>query len=269
MKKCGTFILSFVIATLFSCGGNNKSQTDSIADKKAQISCFELHESYKLSDMANNSPALTIDISLPVINTGNSLTDENINRTIAYTLFESQTTSIEKACNEFVETRKNEYMEFLPDYLNDKDNKMPMIWLNNSYNISGETRTGYKEYINYIILWDEFTGGAHPNSYYTVLNFNPKTGEEVVLQDILKDNYEEPLTELLISTLAADLEVENYEGIKEKGYLYPNADMYISNNYILEKEQIVFIYNKYDIAPYAVGDITISISYDKIKDLLK
>ena len=57
--------------------------------------------------------------------------------------------------------------------------------------------------------------------------------------------------------------------MKEKGYLYPNADMYISNNYILEKEQIVFIYNKYDIAPYAVGDITISISYDNIKDLLK
>ena len=45
--------------------------------------------------------------------------------------------------------------------------------------------------------------------------------------------------------------------------------MYISNNYILGREQIVFIYNKYDIAPYAVGDIMINISYDKLKDLLK
>lgn len=270
MKKCGTFIFSFIIATLFSCGGNNnRSQTNGIAKKGVQTSCYELHESYKLSNTANDSPTLTIDISLPVINTGNSSTNENINRTIAYTLFESQETSIEKVCNEFVETRKNEYMEFLPDYLNDKDSEMPMVWLNNSYNISGEVKIGYKDYINYIILWDEFTGGAHPNSYYTVLNFDPATGEEVVLQDILKENYEEPLTELLISTLAADLEVEDYEGIKEKGYLYPNADMYISNNYILEKEQIVFIYNKYDIAPYAVGDITISISYDNIKDLLK
>ena len=270
MKKCGIFIFSFIIAILFSCGGNNnKIQSENSTEKDICISRFELHKKYKLSEMAENSPTLTLDISLPLVKTGNTTADENINRTISYTLFESNEASVEKACSEFAETRQKEYMEFLPDYLNGKEGEMPMIWLNNSYNISGEAEIGYNDYINYIILWDEFTGGAHPNSYYTVLNFNPATGEEVVLQDILKENYEEPLIALLVSTLAADLNVDNYEDIKSNGYLYPNADMYISNNYILEKEQIVFIYNKYDIAPYAMGDIIINISYEKLKDLLK
>lgn len=254
---------------LFSCGGNDKAKTDSSAESNIKASRFELHNTFKLSDTASDSPALRIDISLPIVNTGNAVADENINRTISYTLFESQEPSVEKACKEFVATRKKEYMEFLPDYLNGKEGEMPMIWLNNSYNISGEMEVGYKDYINYIILWDEFTGGAHPNSYYTVLNFNSMTGEEIVLQDILKEEYEEPLTALLVNTLATDLQVDDSEGIRSKGYLYPNADMYISNNYILEKEQIVFIYNKYDIAPYAVGDIMIKISYEQLKDLLK
>ena len=271
MKKCGTFIFSFILATLFSCGGEKEKpqQPAETAGEEIRISQFELHEKHKLNLQATDSPALTIDISLPVITTGDSIADNNISRTIAYTLFENNGTSVRQAGKEFAATRKEEYMELRPEYLNHKEGDMPLVWFNNSYSINGEISIGYKDYINYLILWDEFTGGAHPNSYYTVLNFDPSTGEEVVLQDIFKENYEEPLTALLVSTLAADLQVENSEGLKSKGYLYSNSDMYISNNYILEKEQIVFIYNKYDIAPYAVGDIIINIGYDKLKDLLK
>ena len=45
--------------------------------------------------------------------------------------------------------------------------------------------------------------------------------------------------------------------------------MFISNNFILDNENIVFIYNKYEIAPYAFGDIMITVTYDELKDLLK
>ena len=270
MKKCGTFIFSFLAATLFSCGGEkNKVQPSETAENEISISQFELHEKHKLVQQAADSPVLAIDISLPIISTVDSTADNNMGRTIAYTLFESKETSVRQACKDFAGLRTREYMELRPGYLDHKEGDMPPVWFNNSYSITGDVEIGYKGYINYIILWDEFTGGAHPNSYYTVLNFNPENGEEVVLQDILKENYEEPLTKLLIATLAARLQVENCEGIRAKGYLYPDADMYISNNYILEKKQIVFIYNKYDIAPYAVGDIIINISYDKLKDLLK
>lgn len=271
MKKCGTFIFSLIAATLLSCGGGVKENVQQTETGKSEvkISQFDINERYKLSEMSADSPTLAINISLPVITTEKAEADSNISRTISYTLFASNEADLEDACKEFAAVRRNEYMELRPEYLNHKEGDMPLVWFNNSYNITGEIEVGYKDYINYIIFWDEFTGGAHPNSYYTVLNFNPATGEEVVLQDILKENYEEPLTALLTSTLATDLQVEDTEGIRSKGYLYPNADMYISNNYILGKEQIVFIYNKYDIAPYAVGDIMINISYDKLKDLLK
>ena len=117
-------------------------------------------------------------------------------------------------------------------------------------------------------MWEEFTGGAHPSSYYTVLNFNPETGEEIVLSDLLKEEYEEPLINILINNLAKQLQVDNIDGIKEKGYLNLDTDMFVSNNFILDKEQIIFIYNKYEIAPYALGDIMINVTYNELKKLL-
>ena len=145
---------------------------------------------------------------------------------------------------------------------------MPAVWFYNYYIANSEVEKGYKGYINYIIMWEEFTGGAHPSSFYTVLNFNPKTGEEIVLSDILKENYDIELTDILIKNLAKQLQVENIEGIREKGYLYQDCEMFVSNNFILDNEKIVFIYNKYEIAPYALGDIMINVTYDELKDLL-
>ena len=89
------------------------------------------------------------------------------------------------------------------------------------------------------------------------------------MSDLLKEEYEEPLINILINNLAKQLQVDNIDGIKEKGYLNLDTDMFVSNNFILDKEEITFIYNKYDIAPYSEGDIFVSLSYDSLKEILK
>ena len=270
MKKCAEIIFySFVIA-LFSCCGNEKKKSQETSDvREMTIIPFEYHETYKLSEQASDSPTLKFDFMLSLVDAGDSTVTSNINQAIAYTLFESTGNSIEDACEKFIAQHKTEYKELLPDYINSKENDMPEVWFYNYYLANCEAETGYKGCINYTILWEEFTGGAHPNSFYTVLNFNPETGEEIVLSDILKDNYEDALTDILIKNLAKQLQVENIEGIKDKGYLYQDNDMFISNNFILDSAKIVFIYNKYEIAPYAFGDIMITVTYDELKDILK
>lgn len=270
MKKY-TEIISYVfIALLFICCGNNtKKGNEANEDNSISIIPFEYHETFKLSEHAIESPTLKVDMSLSLVKTDDATVSNNINQAIAYTLFESHSNSVEEACEEFVAQCKKEYSELLPVYIDNKDNDMPSVWFYNYYNATSDVVEGYKGFINYIITWEEFTGGAHPNSYYTVLNFNLQSGEEVVLNDILKEGYEEPLTDILVKNLAKQLEVENIDGIKEKGYLYMDTEMFISNNFILDKEKIVFIYNKYEIAPYSAGDIMIETTYNELKDLMK
>ena len=270
MKKCAEIILySLVIAFFSCCHSETKKTKEAPREKAICVIPFEYHETYKLSEHASESPTLKFDFSLSLIEVGDSTATDNINQAIAYTLFESADKSIEKACEDFIALRKKEYLELLPEYINSKDNDMPAVWFYNYYIADSEVKRGYRDYINYTIMWEEFTGGAHPNSYYAVLNFNPETGEEIVLGNILKEDYDEPLTEILINNLAKQLQVEDIEGIKEKGYLYQDYEMFISNNFILDNEKIVFIYNKYEIAPYAVGDIMIDVTYEELKDLLK
>lgn len=254
----------------FACCGNSARKSEGTTDGKISATPFEYHESFRLSEHSSESPAITFDISMLVIGTNDSTATENINQAIAYTLFQSDKSSIKEACRDFVEQRRKEYAELLPDYINSRDSGMPEAWFNNYYNAACEIEQGYKGCINYTVMWEEYTGGAHPSSFYTVLNFNPETGEEMVLSDIFKkENFEEALTAKLIENLARQLQVEGIEGIREKGYLYQDTGMFISNNFILGNEKITFIYNKYEIAPYAMGDITIDIAYSEIKDLMK
>lgn len=270
MKKCIEILFcSFTIALLSCCGSGAKKEKASLPAKEIKIIPFEYHEVYPLSEHASESPTLTLDFSLSLIDVNDSVVNNNISQAIAYTLFESTSTSIETACNKFIAQRKKEYKELYSEFLNNNKEGIPTVWFYNYYNANSEIAKGYKGYINYIIMWEEFTGGVHPYSYYTVLNFNPETGEEVVLSDILKDGYDEPLTEILINNLARQQQVENIEGLREKGYFYSDNDMFISNNFILEEEKIIFIYNKYEIAPYAFGDIMINVTYEELKDLLK
>ena len=270
MKKCaGILLYSLVIALFVCCGNGTKSNKKTEEPKAIAIIPFEYHETYKLSEHASDSPTLKFDFSLSLIETGDSTATSNMNQAIAYTLFENASRSIEKACDNFIALRKKEYKELLPEYINSRQNDMPAVWFYNYYIANSEVQQGYNGYINYTIMWEEFTGGAHPSSFYTVLNFNPETGEEVVLGDILKENYDTALTDILINNLAKQLQVEDIEGIKEKGYLYQDSQMFVSNNFILDTDCIVFIYNKYEIAPYAHGDIMITVTFDELKDLLK
>lgn len=41
--------------------------------------------------------------------------------------------------------------------------------------------------------------------------------------------------------------------------------MYVPDNFLLEKNEASFLYNKYDIAPYAMGTIVLSLPYAEIE----
>ncbi len=267
MKKYAAFIYSLVLISFFACGNADRrgtSNEDTAVEEGVEITPLEIHEVMKLDENGAESPALTIDISLSTIKAKEKEATDNINQAIAYTLFESDSSDIKGACIEFIANCKNEYMEMKPDYINSRSDAP---WFNNYYNMSCEVETGYKGILNYVIFNEVYTGGAHPNSYYTALNFDTSTGKEVVLQEIFKDDWETRVTQELVVELANHFKVEPVTEVVVRGYLI--NDFYISNNFILGKDKITFIYNRYDIAPYAAGEIMLDIEYNRLKDVLK
>ena len=89
----------------------------------------------------------------------------------------------------------------------------------------------------------------------------------IVLDDICPITKQNLLKDLLLRKLMKDQQVRTMDELRQKGIL-EMTDMFISNNFALREDSIEFLYNEYDIAPYAYGAFTICLGYDETKEVL-
>lgn len=270
MKKCTAIIFYLVLFFLFSCTGNKKEnamQPSSNEGKAIITDTIQVHEQYTFAYDKESAPKLTIDIVLPRFDLGNKEATARLDNTLAWGLFFSDSPTLLSACKQFVTAQEQLFDELHDEYNNLSESEIPPGMMGCYCDIKGKSASGYKGYISYIMTREEYRGGAHPSTENTVVCFDPATGAEITLKDIFKDGYEEPLLEMLNRKLMADEGVSTIEGLREKGYF--GEDMFITNNFILGNDSMTFLYNRYEIAPYAMGDILISLDYETLKDIMK
>ena len=124
------------------------------------------------------------------------------------------------------------------------------------------------------LLWSytmdvyEYNGGAHGNRYLLIQNYDLQTGDAVSEQDLFIDDYYEPLKALLLEALIVQTdEAETKKDLRRLGYSV--ADVVPNENFYVTPEGITYVYNPYEIAPYAMGCIQISLPWDSVRHLLR
>lgn len=270
MKKCTAIIFYLVLFLLFSCTGNKKEnamQPSSNEGKAIITDTIQIHEQYTFAYDKETAPKLTIDIVLPRFDLGNKEATARLDNTLAWGLFFDDTNTLQNACDQFVAVQKSQFDELRDEYNNLSEGEIPPGLMGCYCDIKGKTVTGYKGYISYIMTREEYRGGAHPSTENTIVCFDPTTGAEITLNDIFTEGYEEPLLEMLTRKLMEDEGVSTVEGLQEKGYF--GEEMFITNNFILGADSLTFLYNRYEIAPYAMGDRLISLDYETLKEIMK
>ena len=195
--------------------------------------------------------------------------DKNMNQAIVQELFDMEGLSIQQAADSFATRYTQEYKKNLaPLYAQDKSDSEKRAWYEYHYTIDTHTQGGRNGAVVYLVDVDYYEGGAHGIKQQLVMNFNAKTGERMTLKDVFVPGFEVRLSELLLDKLMELTGVNSIEELRAKNYLYA-MDMYPSDNFILGDDEITFIYNMYEIAPYSVGKTEISLSYSDVEDLLK
>jgi hypothetical protein len=114
-----------------------------------------------------------------------------------------------------------------------------------------------------------FTGGAHPNYYSAFYNINKVTGDTLSLKDLLVPGFETKLNELIDKKFREMKGLQPGENLQDKGELFENKITFNYNAAVTKELGIEFHYNPYEIAPYAAGPITISLSREELGDLIK
>lgn len=120
-----------------------------------------------------------------------------------------------------------------------------------------ETNAG-SDYMSATLLVSEYTGGAHPNSVYIGINVDVRTGREATLDDVL-GLIGKTLEEVAVKT-DAEMKAKLADAYFEEG-AEAKAENY--STFIIGKDSVTFIFNSYQVGPYAAGPQ--EVSFPRIK----
>lgn len=245
---------------LFACGGKEKKTgirfEQKVAEEKVQTKELKQVEENSWMDEEDMEFDVKVDVAfLEPTDESDSTACDIINRYIITQLLgQDAGMSKDEAVEKYIEKLKQDFT---------KDDA-PTCY----DHVKGVATFGRRGIINYTITEDYFGGGAHPSQNVTVSRFNTMTGNQLGVWDVFVDSCSNSIKELLTQKLMQQNGVGSLEELRGLGFL-DMTDMFITDNFWLNQDSVVFFYNEYDIAPYACGQTRIAVAYDEIGQMMK
>ena len=255
---------SLLIACLLLVGcERNALQTTSLSSEQV---CY-------LTDAQEDSLTVSIHIEYPTA-IGKTDALNNIQRDLKHRLFGEAYIDMEpqQALDAYVAMLKTEYkINNLPlkeDWEKDnRDYEYAPICCEEQV-LTGSVMGEVKGILSYCVERYVYTGGAHGSNFRQFVNYNLQTGEQIDEEQLFAENYQEPLTQLLLQYMVEQNdEIALIQDLQEAGYNVD--DIHPNDNFYLAEEGITYVFNPYDIAPYALGETEILIPWCALQNILK
>lgn len=216
-----------------------------------------------------SAPACKLHISLLYDHEADSSKARLINQVITTKAFGMEKMTVTQAVDSFTRNYLREYKKnFSPLYEADKKSNRTSASYNCHYILTSNVMNGRKGVMIYTLYMDAYEGGAHGNRQQQTVNFDIRTGKQLTLKDVFVPGYEKGLNELLLKALEDKTGAKNINELHNKNYLVSN-DMYATENFVLNDGTVTFIYNAYEIAPYAIGTTELTLSDNDLSNLFK
>lgn len=121
--------------------------------------------------------------------------------------------------------------------------------------------------LTFMILTYEFTGGAHGMETQKYMVADLKSGKRINLEDIFLRGYEAELTTLLTNKLRNMSGLTGQGKLTDSGYFADQINP--TENFYVNANGIGFVYDPYEIAPYAFGSIRIFLTREELGSILR
>ena len=245
MKKTSLF-LSLLLAAVACDSFHTKTYQDDLvmplADERADSLFYTLSIEYATGGML-----------IPPM--------EKMNGTILQEVFdlEGGTGTLEEMATTY---RENLIDEYLTENGSLQEEGGVLTWEDK---ISGMFTDPYKNWRNYLISYYSFRGGAHGIQTVSQLVFDKKTGEPLAETDLFAPGYEAPVARLMQAAVKTSMEAEDPELVPlvEMDFIVPNG------NFSVSPTGVQWVFQPYEVGPYALGIITAEVSWEALKPYLK
>lgn len=112
-----------------------------------------------------------------------------------------------------------------------------------------------------------YTGGAHPNSNQALYMFDRETGHTLSMADLVSDTT--ALLNVVERAFRRQQGIMPHTNLEEHGYFLQDGRFFLPANIGMNRTGMVFCYNPYEIAAYAVGPIEVTVPYDQLSGILR
>ncbi len=252
--RYSAFILAAVSLSLV-CGCAGDPQKEELKTKN-----YEFSEISPLQEGAPFDFTMEMNIEWPEGGASSTALKE-MQKGITDLLFgnELETIDIEYAMKAYNSRSVDFYRQDNLEYLEDIEEEWSfmMDW---SESINGSFLDPYKGMVSYLKYAYGYSGGAHGMDVLTCRTFDLKTGEQIFEEDLFKRGYEDRLTEALRANLLSSYEDHD---------MFFETDITPSDEFYLTSEGITYIYQRYEIGPYAIGIIDVLVPWKEIQDIIR
>ena len=131
--------------------------------------------------------------------------------------------------------------------------------------LAGSFQEKYKKYMNYLVSYYSFRGGAHGIQTLSQIVFDAKTGEQVHEADLFAPGYEEPVAQLLRLAVKSAMEQEDPELMQ----LVNLEEVRPNGNFSLHEDGVEWLFQPYEVGPYALGIVSATLSWEDLTPFVK
>ncbi|MDR0988860.1 MAG: DUF3298 and DUF4163 domain-containing protein [Prevotellaceae bacterium] len=271
MKKhsVSLFVLLLAISTLLTaCDGNKKKSL------RLEFTTANANETiYLFADTTKPGANLQIDFTY-IQKASDARVKDTLNGLFQQLCLgdDYRTMQPQEAVERYKEAYAADYRKLEPMYSKDREEKESNATMESWYSyyrtVKGSLCFQNDALLVYRTDETEYTGGAHGTSLSRFYNISLAKLRPLHLADLFIDDYKAPLTDLLWNQLMADNHVKSRAELEDMGY-GTSGELEPLENFAIDATGITFYYNVYEIAPYVMGLIKISLPYEAIAPLLK
>lgn len=267
-------IAFFVVASLilqlgfFSCTTKSSDITVSIDSVSVDSICPLFHNYEKPACHFN------LRMEVPYVEDNNGLS-QSLQR---FLISIPRQGAFAEECDGTVQGMANSYLRtYIMQYLQEgkgaidsygEDMDAAATWM--SYEELAEGTITFQEsnFLSYQFKVFSYMGGAHGNTTTANRVFDLQNQQVVTLSNLFSGDNLAEVGVLLRQALASLNECESVEQLAQSGIFFSANDIEPNDNFMLDNNGLTWIYDPYEIAPYAYGPVTVSLTWKELINLL-
>ena len=267
-KNILVIIASLALVALFATSCFNKS-------KSIQFDNLAINEKvYLFADNDTTKPFANVEIDFNYPKNFKSKDDLlRLQKIFIGTFFNDMSydsLSPKEALSSYLEKYTNDYRGLSNQYYDDMgnledDNQPSWYWYQLFKN--NEILFEDENILSYSVEHYYYEGGAHGSlsaMYYTIDLNNLTT---ITQESIFKPNFHQLLTERIVANLMKKYEVNTPDELINEGFFDIN-EIAPNNNFWIDNTGVHYIFNQYEIAPYSMGPIEVTVPYHEIQSII-